>query len=70
MKVRFLRDWTQVYQKGSEAEIGDSGLTQGQFIELHHRGMVEVIEEEAPQYRTAVAAAPKRKRGRPRKADR
>jgi len=68
MKIRFLRDWTGYYQKGRIAEVGEGGISQGQFIELKHRGLVEVIDDEPEQYRTAVAVQPlKRKRGRPRK---
>jgi len=68
MRVRFLRDWNQVYQKGSTAEVCADEITPGMFVSLQHRGIVEVVDEEPELYRTAVAVAPpKRKRGRPRK---
>ncbi len=65
MRIRFIRDWNQRYQKGATAEVCADEITPGMFESLKHRGMVEVIEEEPRQYRTAVAVAPPtRKRGR------
>jgi len=66
MNIRFLRNWSS-FHEGQIVEIGPNSIGQGQFIELKQRGIVEVIEDGPPEYQTAVAAQPKRKRGRPRK---
>lgn len=68
MLIRFIRDWTTYYTKGTEVVIGPGGLSGGQFVELKRRGFVEVVDEAPKQYRTAVATAPTRKRGRRGKA--
>lgn len=66
MQIRFIRDWTRFYVKGSVAEVGpDAALSPGQFVELQRRGLVEVVEPDGPPtHRTAVATAPAKRKQR------